>query len=131
MYASAIEDTNQVMVHVKKSFFINIALIIVAAAVSYSAAHMVQNALNVRVQSADMTQSIEQLKVKKQELEVLLTELQTKEAVEREAKERLNLKKPGEQVVVVVPEKKDSSPAKQPMSLWEKFMSFFNVKRSK
>ena len=119
------------MAYIKKSFVINIALILVATGISYSAARMVQNALNMRAQSADMAQEIEQLKVKKQELEVLLTELQTKEAVEREAKERLNLKKPGEQVVVVVPEKKDSPPAEQPTSLWEKFMSFFNVKRSK
>ena len=113
------------MTHGKKSFVVNIALILIAVAISYNAARMVRDALDMRTQSADMTQRIEQLKVKKQELEVLLTELQTKEAVEREAKERLNLKKPGEQVVVVVPEKKDSSPAEQPMSLWEKFMSFF------
>ena len=113
------------MAHGKKSFAVNIALILVATAISYSAARMVQNALSMRAQSADMTQKIEQLKVKKQELEVLLTELQTKEAVEREAKERLNLKKPGEQVVVVVSKKKDISPVEQPMNLWEKFTSFF------
>ena len=113
------------MTHGKKSFVINIVLILIAAGVSYSAARMVRNALNMRAQSADMTQKIEQLKVKKQELEALLTELQTKEAVEREAKERLNLKKPGEQVVVVVPEKKDRSLPERPMGLWEKFISFF------
>ena len=113
------------MRYIKKSFFVNIVLILIAVAISYSAARMAQNALNARAKSADMTQNIERLKVKKQELEVLLTELQTKEAVEREAKERLNLKKPGEQVIVIVPEKKESPPLEQPMSFWEKFILFF------
>ena len=113
------------MTHGKKSFVINIVLILIAAVVSYSAARMARNALNMRTQSADMTEKIEELKVKKQELEAQLAELQTKEAVEREAKERLNLKKPGEQVVVVVPEKKETPPLEQPMSFWEKIKSFF------
>ena len=73
-----------------------------------------------------MTQKIEQLKAKKRELETALTEIQTKEAVEREAKERLNLKNPGEQVVVIVPEKKDNQSEEQSMSFWAKFKSFFS-----
>lgn len=108
-----------------KQFIINIALIIVAMIVSYSAARMVRNVMITREQSAEMTQKIEQLKLKKQELEAELAEIKTKEAVERAAKERLNMKKTGEEVVVVVPEKKDDEQAAQPKSLWAKIKSFF------
>ena len=113
------------MPHGKKQLIINIALIIVAMILSYSAARMVRNVMITREQSAEMTQKIEQLKLKKQELEAELAEIKTKEAVEREAKERLNMKKTGEEVVVVVPEKKDDEVYAQPKSLWTKIKSFF------
>ena len=109
----------------KKSFVINVILIIGGVVVSYSAARMVRDALTMHTQSAEMIQKIEQLKAKKQELEAQLTELQTKEAVERQAKERLNFKKTGEQVVVVIPEKKQVQQSISPLSFWEKFKSFF------
>ena len=111
---------------VTKSFVINIILIFVALAASYSAARMVRNAMLVRAHSNEITQKIEQLKLKKKELEAQLMEIQTKEAVEREGKERFNLKKSGEQVIVVVPEKKDNPPISPRMSFWEKLKSFFN-----
>ena len=110
---------------IEKSFIVNTVLIIVAMIVSYHAARMVRNVVMTREQSAEMTHKIEQLKLKKQELEAELAGLKTKEAVEREAKERLNLKKPGEEVVVVVPEKKDNEARTQPKSLWAKIESFF------
>ena len=114
------------MPHGKKQLIINIALIVIAMLVSYRAARMVRSVFMTREQSAEMTQQIEQLKVKKQELEAELAELKTKEAVEREAKERLNMKKTGEEVVVVVPEKKDDETRVQPKSLWAKIASFFS-----
>ena len=113
------------MAYLKASFIINIVLILVVAMISFSAVRIVRNVLMTREQSAEMTQKIEQLKERKQELEATLTELQTKEAAEREAKERLNLKNPGEQVVVVVPEKKDDSTVPQPTDFWAKLKLFF------
>jgi len=108
-----------------KTLALNILLILICVVISYSASRMVHNAFATKTQSAEMTAKIEELKETKQKLEARLAELQTKEAVEREAKERLNLKKPGEKVVVVVPEKKDSAASTPPLTLWEKIISFF------
>lgn len=109
----------------KKSFIVNIILILLAISVSYSAARMVRDVFVVRTESKEITQKIEELTRKKQELELALAEIQTKEAVEREAKARLNLKKSGEEVVVVVPEKKISVSQDPPVSFWSRFMSLF------
>ena len=109
----------------KKQIAINSFLIVVAMIASYSAARMVRNSIVTRTQSEEMTKKIEELKAKKVELEAQLQEIQTKSAVEREAKERLNMKNPGEEVVVVVPEKKDATGQEAPQSLWTKFKSMF------
>ncbi len=114
-----------IMAYLKASFIINIVLILVVAIISFSAVRIVRNVLMTHEQSAEMTQKIEQLKTRKKELEAALVEIQTKEAVEREAKERLNLKSPGEQVVVVVPEKKDNAPLIHPMNFWDRIKFFF------
>ncbi len=108
-----------------KSFAINGILIIIAMVASYSASRMVRNAFFARQQSDQMVQRIEELQQKKKELEAQLAEMQTKESVERQAKERLNLKKPGEEVVVVVPQKEEKKPQEKSPTLWEKITSFF------
>lgn len=53
----------------------------------------------------DETTEIAALQARKEELEFAIAELSSKNAVEREAKRRLNLKSPGEEVVVVVSDK--------------------------
>ena len=109
-----------------KSLIVNILLVVIAVAVSYSAARMVRDALVVRRESSMNNAKIEELKKKKQELEQYLAELQTKEAMEREAKERLNLKKIGEKVVVIVPDKmKDAIQGVSSEGFWGRITSFF------
>lgn len=84
------------------------------------------NALSMRRESEDVNHKITELQQKKAQLEAYLQELQTKEALERRAKERLNLKKPGEEVVVVIPaEKKEESQTPAKISMWEKIKQFF------
>lgn len=109
----------------KKLFIINSILILLAISVSYSALRMIRNVFIIRATSEGMTKKIEELQHKKQELELALAEIQTGEAIEREAKTRLNFKKPGEEVVVVVPEKQLSMPQKPFVSFWQKFFSSF------
>ena len=101
-------------------------LIIIAAGASYSGARMVREALLLQRESADMRAKIEQLKIKKKELEAELAEMQTKEMVEWEAKERMNLKKPGEEVVVVVPEKKEAATVAPATNWWVQLKAFFS-----
>lgn len=110
-----------------KSLALNSLLIVIAMIASYSASRMGYRVFFARQHSAEMAQKIEELRKTKKELEDQIAEIQTKEAVEREAKERLNLKKPGEEVVVVVPQKEEEEKLKEkPHSFWEKIMLFFN-----
>lgn len=84
------------------------------------------NALSMRRESEEVNQKIAELRQKKAQLEAYVEELQTKEAVERRAKERLNLKKPGEEVVVVMPpEKKEEPQTHEATTTWEKIKEFF------
>lgn len=86
---------------------------------------MIRQAVVLRQEAKNAERKVEELTRKKAELEAYLAELQTPEAVEREAKERLNLKKKGEEVVVVVPkdEKEDASVVS--VTFWQKIKSFF------
>ncbi len=114
------------MKYIHKPLIVNIILISVAVMVSYNAARMVRNAVFARTQSADMIKKIQELEGKKRELEMELAEIQTHEAIEREAKDRLNLKNPGEEVVVVVPQKEDTASSASPKSFWYTIRSFFH-----
>lgn len=64
------------------------------------------------------------LQQKKAELETGLSRFQSEAYLEREAKRRLNLKKPGEQVVVIVPEEKKGTVA-APRSFWKYLGALF------
>jgi hypothetical protein len=95
------------------------------AAAGYSTALMVRQARLVYSQERSTAKKVEELIKKKQELEQYLARLQTREGIEREAKERLNLKKIGEEVVVVVPEpEKESGAVPPPSGLWRKIADF-------
>lgn len=65
------------------------------------------------------------LKERTEELEVDIAKIQTQEYLERTARERLNLKKPGEEVVaVVIPGsgQEERRSAEQKQSWWEKIL---------
>lgn len=94
---------------VKDSALFHIFLLILSAAVGYGSYRMARQAWSVYRESAGNRKKIEELKQKKQELQAYLERLQTPGEVERQAKERLNLKLPGEQVIVVVAEKASST----------------------
>ena len=86
---------------------------------------MVLNAFALRGESYEVQQQIEELKNRKEELEARIAELQNEETVRREAKERLNLKLPGENVVVVVPEKQEVPDTSSSGSFWRRVIIFF------
>lgn len=111
----------------KNSIVFNIFIIALAAFLSVSAYRTVKQSFMVREQTAAEREQIEELKNKKAELEAYLAELQTKEAIEREAKAELNLKLPGEEVVVVVPGKKENAPEEAPKpTFWERIKLWFS-----
>lgn len=69
-----------------------------------------------------LKKEIEVLEVKNAELKTKISQSQQESYLEKEARERLGLKKPGEEVVAVLPaeEKKEEQP--QEKSLWQKIL---------
>ncbi len=107
----------------KNSLLFNVALFILVLLIGAGAYRIVRQAYWVSQEARETEKKIEKLVKKKQELEAYLAELETAEAVRREAKERLNLKLPEETVVVVVPEKKDLPTLPSP-NFWERVKLF-------
>jgi cell division protein FtsB len=69
------------------------------------------------------------LQQRKEDLTREQKDLASGSGIEREAREKLNFRKPGEQVVIIVPDKSPTPNPEPPKSmkdkLWEKFMSLF------
>lgn len=106
----------------------NIVFVAILAAVSYGVFGMIRDALILKEEDRETAEKIEELVAKKEELEAQLAELKTAEAAERTAKERLNVKKPGEHVVVVVPsEEQSAATTSAQLSVWKKIKKFFGV----
>jgi len=108
----------------KKSILGNVLLLVLAALVGYGTFKMMRQAVIFWAEYKNQEAGVRELTQKKEELERYLSELQTPQAAEREAKDRLNLKKIGEEVVVVVPPEEKISPETK-QTVWQKTKSFF------
>ena len=111
---------------IKKSLAVNIVFVCVLGVVMYGTYSMVRRTLVVRMERRATDDRVSELILKKEELEVKLRELQIDQVAEREAKEWLNLKKPGEKVVVVVPEEESRTSANdhEHLSVWRRVNAF-------
>lgn len=89
---------------VKNSTALNLILLLLAVLTAYGAFNLARYGWELKKEWQEAQKKIGELTEKKQGLEKYRAELETKEAVERRAKERLNLKLPGEKVVVLVPQ---------------------------
>ena len=110
---------------IQNSIWFNGLLLAIAVILSISAYRAVRQATQFSGETEENRKQIKELLGRKEKLEAKLTELQTPEAKERSAKERLNLKKIGEEVVVVLPEENKGEFATQEKSLWNKVGNFF------
>ena len=87
---------------IKNSFLINVIFLLLVFLTAYGAFKLVREAKDINKESQKLEERAAKLVLRNQELGRNLAELETEEAVEKKAKERFNLKLPGEQVVVVV-----------------------------
>jgi cell division protein FtsB len=110
----------------RKSLLFNVFLTAAVVLLGYSAYKMVRDTLILRDESKEIERRIGELKKKKTELEAYLAELQSIEAIEREAKERFNLKKIGEKVIVVLPDKKEmvENIEEKSLNIWQRIKKF-------
>ena len=77
--------------------------------------------LNLRIENLE--NEIEILERKKQELSAGISQIPTEEYLEKEARERFNLKKPGEKLVVVLPpEESVKEVAEKQEGFWQRFL---------
>lgn len=88
-----------------------LGLAVVAFFLVSSATRITYRYLGIRNEREAIDRKVRELRAEKERLEELIKHAESPQAVERLAKERLNLKKPEEEVVVVSPEKETSSPA--------------------
>lgn len=114
--------------YLKNSFVLNFILIILAAIVGYSSFSMISRAVGLYRERKAGDEKIKELSEKKEELTARIAEFGTPEVLEREAKLRLNLKRKGEEVVVVLPDDKMSGRASTSDSLWDKLLDFIYLK---
>ena len=113
---------------IKDSLSLNILFICLAAAVSIGAVRITRETMALRSEARRGEEKITALTLEKTRLEARIAELETPEAIEREAKEKLNLKKRGETVVVVVPEPEHSArngTVFSFMTWWKSVIEFF------
>lgn len=108
-----------------RSIIFNILLGAAALFFAYHAYTLGKEIGAARIEARANEKKFTELQEKKRELERAIEELKHPETIEREAKERLNLKLPGEEVVVVVPTKKESVTTSPNAGFWEKVKFFF------
>jgi len=77
--------------------------------------------LNLRLE--ELRAEYQTLLEKKEKLQAQISQLGSKDALEKEARERFNLKKPGEEVVTILPseEEEEKSENKQKINWWNPF----------
>lgn len=114
------------MHYIRNPIFINVFLLVLAAVLGYAAFSMAKQAVLVMREATSVSDSLEKLEAKEKKLELAHAELDRPEAVEREAKERLNLKLPGERVVVVVPDNEDGDSDPGSNNFWSRIRSLIS-----
>ncbi len=112
---------------ITRSLSINMALGVLAFLSLVSAASLMRQAIQISRDSATAARRLDELTAHKKELEAAIRTAGMEEAVRYKAKARLNLKNPGENIVVVLPDKKEIPPAGGGESVWwKRITSFFS-----
>lgn len=99
-----------------------IGLAVVVGLLATSAVRILRRELAIRRERAAVERKIEELVAEKKRLEESLSALGSPQAVERLAKERLNLKNPGEEVVVVTPGRGAATATDSRANRWHEFL---------
>ena len=77
-----------------------------------------------------LEKEIQNAEKKNQELKAGISESQTEDYLEKEAREKLGLKKPGEEVLAIkkIQSEEKQKEQKEEKSLWQKILEFFKIK---
>lgn len=122
---SLVLDRYPVLDKVLRSPRVALFSIAVAAWALYQVAGVSQSAYDLGKEFSAVEAKKNALEKRNQELFQTLRKFASPEFLEREAKDRLNLKNPGEDVAVVVPEQQSTSSTPEEKSFWSRLQSFF------
>jgi len=110
---------------IKTSLPLNILIGVGALAALSGLFGIMRETIGLQAEYAATMAKIEALRSERARLSARVADLETPEAIEREAKEKLNLKKKGETVVVVVPERPHIQATATPMTWWGGIKNLF------
>lgn len=102
-----------------------ILMLIAALLLSVSASRILVRERAVRAERIAAEREIARLEAEKNKLQTTLNALNSPESIERMAKERLNLKKPGEEVVVVTQAASTGRATLSAPGFWGRFVPDF------
>ncbi len=68
---------------------------------------------------------VSQLSTRQREMDSEIAKLQTPQGVDEEIRDKFNVAKPGENMVVIVDDQSSSTGTTTPKSLWQKFLDLF------
>lgn len=110
----------------KRSWLLNLSLLLVLVVVGVGAFEEARIALQLKREEEAQSIKVAELQKRKSDLEAKLLSLDHPEGVEREAKGRLNLKKPGEEVVVVLSDDSVGSSSADRATFWDRVKNLLN-----
>lgn len=85
--------------------------------------------IELQSQADSLKKEIQILEEKKEQLRAGILEGESETFLEKEARDRLGLKKPGEEVVTVLPPKETAEQGvEKEKSFWEKILEIFNLR---
>lgn len=101
------------------SIFLGILLFVVSWFLITSNLKINQRRAELNSQIESLKKEIQNLEQKKRELEAKISESASESYLEKEARERFNLKKPGEEVVSIIPPEEKEETPKTEKNLWQ------------
>lgn len=105
------------------SLFLTIVVLGVVGFLFFSNWKINKQRLDLNERIENLKEQIKSLEEKKKELEAVAAEIGKESHLEEVAREQLNLKKPGEEVVAVLaPEKEQEGEVKEEKNFWQKIL---------
>ncbi len=110
-----------------RSLSLHVILLIFAVVSVVSGISLVRSAMQISHDRAEVAVRLAGLVSEKKRIEEEIRERTQEESVRYQAHLRLNLKNPGENIVVVLPEKYASSADEKSDSFWQSIKNFFRA----
>lgn len=104
------------------SIFLGILTIVVIGFLFFSNFRINQRRAELAARLESLKKEVKELEEKRAKLEARVSETREESYLEKEARERLGLKKPGEEVVVVLPPEENQKEKVKEKNFWQKFI---------